>query len=106
MMMAEAMAMSASKKTLCLRRSILRMRFIATAPPPGSPEAAALSSWGERRSCLNGCRTWRAPRARMTCELGLPLMIARSVSPRLITVLRRYETPELAPNPPMKGHTN
>ena len=30
MMMAEAMAMSASKKTLCLRRSILRMRFIAT----------------------------------------------------------------------------
>jgi hypothetical protein len=33
MMMAEAMAMSASKRTLCLRRSILRMRFIATASP-------------------------------------------------------------------------
>jgi hypothetical protein len=33
MMMAEAMAMSASKRTLCLRRSILRMRFIAKLSP-------------------------------------------------------------------------
>ncbi len=63
MMMAEAMAMSASKKTLCLRRSILRMRFIATACRSGSLTAVALSSWAARRSCFHGRRTWRRPRA-------------------------------------------
>jgi hypothetical protein len=35
MIMAEAMAMSASKRTLCFRRSILRMRFIATTSRSG-----------------------------------------------------------------------
>jgi hypothetical protein len=44
MMMAEAMAMSASKRTLCLRRSILRMRFIAIASRSGSVVSVALSS--------------------------------------------------------------
>jgi hypothetical protein len=44
-MMAEAMAMSASKKTLCLRRSILRMRFIATACRSGLAASVALSNW-------------------------------------------------------------
>jgi hypothetical protein len=42
MMMAEAMAMSASKRTLCLRRSILRMRFIAIASRSGSVVSVAL----------------------------------------------------------------
>jgi predicted lipid-binding transport protein (Tim44 family) len=41
---AEAMAMSASKRTLCLRRSILRMRFIAIASRSGSVVSVALSS--------------------------------------------------------------
>ena len=43
MMMAEAIAMSASKRTLCLRRSILRMRFIAAACQSGSVASAALA---------------------------------------------------------------
>jgi hypothetical protein len=44
MMMAEAMAMSASKRTLCLHRSILRMRFIAIASRSGTVVSVALSS--------------------------------------------------------------
>jgi hypothetical protein len=43
MMTAEAMAMSASKRTLCLRRSILRMRFIAIACQLGSEASVALA---------------------------------------------------------------
>jgi hypothetical protein len=49
MMMAEAMAMSASKRTLCLRRSILRMRFIATACQSDWLAPVALSSSAARR---------------------------------------------------------
>ena len=54
MMMAEAMARTESKRTLCLRRSILRMRFIAIACRSGSVASVALSN-----SALMCCRSQR-----------------------------------------------
>ncbi len=61
MMMAEAIATSASKRTLCLRRSILRMRFIAAPSRSGSAVPVAPSSSGASRSCYHGRHTRRWP---------------------------------------------
>ena len=56
MMMAEAIAMSASKRTLCLRRSILRMRFIAAACQSGSVASAALAGTSMLITSISACR--------------------------------------------------
>ena len=68
MMMAEAIATSASKRTLCLRRSILRMRFIAAPSRSGSAVPVALSSW----SHVDLLAHWRRPREKPSSAVTRP----------------------------------